>query len=45
MKAAARITDILVKADTNICYEECSIILALAAAGIACVAEEEDELE
>ena len=45
MKAAARITDILVKADTNICYEECSIILALVAAGIAYVAEEEDELE
>ncbi len=27
------------KADTNICYEECSIILALVAAGIGCVSE------
>ena len=45
MEAAGKIMNLMIKADTNICYEECSIILALAAAGIACVAEEEDEFE
>ena len=43
MDAAGKIMNIMVKADTNICYEECSIILALVAAGISCVTEEEDE--
>lgn len=42
-KAAARITDILVKADTNICYEECNIVLAIVAAAIASVTEENGE--
>ena len=45
MEAAGKIMNLMIKADTNICYEECSIILALAAAGIACVTEEEDESE
>ena len=45
MEAAGKIMNLMVKADTNICYEECNIILALVAAGIACVTEEEDELE
>lgn len=35
--------NIMVKADTNICYEECNIILALVAAGISCVTEGEDD--
>lgn len=42
-KAAARITDILVKADTNICYEECNIVLAIVVATIASVTEENGE--
>ena len=42
MNAASKIMNIMVKADTNICYEECNIILALVAAGIACTAEEDD---
>ena len=45
MEAAGKIMNLMIKADTNICYEECNIILALVAAGIACVTEEEDELE
>lgn len=28
MKAAAKIMDIIIKADTNICYEECRFIMA-----------------
>ena len=43
MDAASKIMNIMVKADTNICYEECSIILALVAAGIGCLTDEEDE--
>ena len=27
MKAAAKIMDIIIKADTNICYEECRFII------------------
>lgn len=42
MNAASKIMNIMVKADTNICYEECNIILALVTAGIACTAEEDD---
>lgn len=42
MNAASKIMNIMVKADTNICYEECNIILALVAAGIACATEEDD---
>lgn len=45
MEAAGKIMNLMIKADTNICYEECNIILALVAAGIAYVAEEEDEFE
>ena len=45
MEAAGKIMNLMIKADTNISYEECSIILALVAAGIAYVAEEEDEFE
>lgn len=29
MKAAAKIMDIIIKADTNICYEECRFIMAI----------------
>lgn len=39
MRAAGRITDILVKADTNICFEECNIVLGIVAAAIAWVTE------
>ena len=45
METSGKIMNLMIKADTNICYEECSIILALVAAGIAYVAEEEDEFE
>jgi hypothetical protein len=39
MKAAAKITDILVRADTNICYEECNIVLSIVSGTIACIME------
>lgn len=42
MNAASKIMNIMVKADTNICYEECNIILALVAAGIGCLTDEEE---
>lgn len=46
MDAAGKIMSLMVKADTNICYEECNIVLALVAAGISCVTEtEEDDFE
>ena len=41
--AASKIMNIMVKADTNICYEECNIILALVAAGIGCITDEDEE--
>ena len=41
MQAASRITDILVKADTNICYEECNITLAIVAAAISRITEDD----
>lgn len=44
MAAASKIMNIMVKAETNICYEECSIILALVAAGIGCITDEEETL-
>lgn len=44
MDAASKIINIMVKADTNICYEECNIILALVAAGISCVTENEEDV-
>lgn len=34
MKAAAKIMDIIIKADTNICYEECRFIMAIVDAAI-----------
>lgn len=43
MDAAGKIMNIMVKADTNICYEECGILLALVAAGISCVTEKEED--
>ena len=39
MDAASKIINIMVKADTNICYEECNIILA-----ISCVTENEEDV-
>lgn len=42
MKAVAKITDILVKADTNICYEECKLVLAVVASTIGIVTEEDN---
>lgn len=45
MDAASKIMNLMVKADTNICYEECNIVLALVAAGISCVTEGKDEFE
>ncbi|WP_298034318.1 hypothetical protein [uncultured Dysosmobacter sp.] len=43
MDAASKIMNTMVKADTNICYEECNIILALVAAGIGCLTDEEED--
>ena len=43
VKTAARMVDLMVKADTNICYEECSIMLAFAGAAIAAVTEGDDD--
>ena len=43
METAGKIMNLMVRSDTNICYEECNIILALVAAGIASVSEEEDD--
>lgn len=43
MDAASKIMNIMVKADTSICYEECNIILALVASGIGCLTDEEDD--
>lgn len=42
MKAAGRITDILVRADTNMCYEECRIILAIVASTIGIISGEDE---
>lgn len=43
MDAAGKIMNIMVKDDTNICYEECGIVLAMVAAGISCVTEKEED--
>ncbi len=43
MRAAARIADVLVKADTNMSYDECRIVLGLVLATISAVTEGEDE--
>lgn len=39
MKAAAKIMDIVIKADTNICYEECRFIMAIVNAAITNVTQ------
>ena len=43
MRAAARIADVLVKADTNMSYDEYKIMLGLVLATISAVTEGEDE--
>lgn len=43
MRAAARIADVLVKADTNMSYGECKIVLGPVLATISAVTEGEDE--
>ena len=40
MQAASKITDILTKADTNICYEECKIVLSIVTSTISNITEE-----
>ena len=40
MKAAAKIMDIIIKADTNICYEECRFIMAIVDAAIPRVSDQ-----
>ena len=45
MKAAAKIMDIVIKADTNICYEECRFIMAIVNAAIPNVADQTEESE
>lgn len=39
MKAAGRILDLLTKADTNVCYEECRLVLEIVEAAISGVTE------
>lgn len=41
MRAASRIMDILAKADANVCYEECRLILEIVAASMKCVTKED----
>ena len=43
MRAAARIADVLVKADTNMSYDERRIVLGLVLVTISAVTEGEDE--
>lgn len=43
MKAAARIMDIIIKADTNICYDECKIVLGIVSATVSSLPEGERE--
>lgn len=43
MKAAAKIMDIVIKADTNICYEECRFIMAIVNAAIPNAADQTEE--
>lgn len=49
MKAAAKIMDIVIKADTNICYEECKIVLGIVSTMLSSlsggIAHGEDSLE
>lgn len=42
MAAASKITDILIRADTNICYEECNFVLDIVSGTIAGITGEED---
>ena len=43
MKAASKITEILVKADTCICYEECVVVLAIVGGPVHMMMEGEDK--
>ena len=43
MKAAAKIMDIIIKADTNICYEECRFIMAIVDVAIPRVSDQTEE--
>lgn len=43
MDAASKIMNIMVKADTNMSYDECKIVLGLVLATISAVTEGEDE--
>lgn len=43
VRTAARMVDMMVKADTNISYEECNIMLAFAASAVKAVTEGDDE--
>ena len=49
MEAASKISNILVKADTNICYEECKIVLGIVSTMLSSlsggIAHGEDSLE
>lgn len=46
METASKVMNLMVRADTNVCYEECTIVLALVAAGIGCITGiEEDDHE
>ena len=45
MKAAARIMDIIIKADTNICYDECKIVLGIVSATVYSLSEGARELD
>lgn len=35
MEAASKITNILVRADTNICYDECKIVLGIVSSAVS----------
>ena len=42
-RMAAKIMDIVIKADTNICYEECRFIMAIVNAAIPNAADQTEE--
>lgn len=45
MKAAAKVMDTIIKADTNICYEECNFILATVESAIHTITHSEEEFK
>ena len=45
MEAASKIANILVKADTNICYDECKIVLGIVSATVSSLSEGEREYD